>query len=226
MKKKNGLLTLIFACIPGAGQMYLGYMKRGLSLVSVFALLFWLTGTVMSSLIVFVCIVFMYSFFDTLNLRAQLMEGSAPPDDYLVQLGTDTQLQKMFKSSHKLVGWALVAAGAYSLYENFMRSIISELWERQLYWLANLLEDIPTLVMCVALILVGLWLVRGPRSGPAQEDIHYYQAAASAPQPEAGDFDLGGAPQAPAAPRPFAQQPWAGQAVEEMTEQPKEQDGE
>ena len=30
--KKNGILTLLFACIPGAGQMYQGYMKRGLSL--------------------------------------------------------------------------------------------------------------------------------------------------------------------------------------------------
>ena len=29
--KKNGILTLLFACIPGAGQMYQGYMKRGLS---------------------------------------------------------------------------------------------------------------------------------------------------------------------------------------------------
>ena len=31
--KKNGILTLLFAFIPGAGQMYQGYMKRGLSLM-------------------------------------------------------------------------------------------------------------------------------------------------------------------------------------------------
>ena len=30
---KNGFLTLLFAFIPGAGQMYQGYMKRGLSLI-------------------------------------------------------------------------------------------------------------------------------------------------------------------------------------------------
>ena len=30
--KKNGFLTFIFACIPGAGQMYYGYMQRGLSI--------------------------------------------------------------------------------------------------------------------------------------------------------------------------------------------------
>lgn len=28
---KNGFLTLCFSFIPGAGQMYQGYMKRGLT---------------------------------------------------------------------------------------------------------------------------------------------------------------------------------------------------
>ena len=27
--KKNAFLTFIFGCMPGAGQMYFGYMKRG-----------------------------------------------------------------------------------------------------------------------------------------------------------------------------------------------------
>ena len=30
---KNGFLTFCCAFIPGAGQMYQGYMKRGLSLI-------------------------------------------------------------------------------------------------------------------------------------------------------------------------------------------------
>ena len=36
--KKNGFLTFCFACIPGAGQMYYGYMKRGLSLITLFCI--------------------------------------------------------------------------------------------------------------------------------------------------------------------------------------------
>ena len=32
--KKNGILTFLFAFVPGAGQMYQGYMKRGLSLIT------------------------------------------------------------------------------------------------------------------------------------------------------------------------------------------------
>ena len=36
--KKNNFLTFLFACIPGAGQMYYGYMRRGLSMILIFCL--------------------------------------------------------------------------------------------------------------------------------------------------------------------------------------------
>ena len=49
--KKNALLTFIFACIPGAGQMYYGYMKRGLSLITFFCL-FIMAGTLVDALVV------------------------------------------------------------------------------------------------------------------------------------------------------------------------------
>ena len=34
--KKNAILTFLCACVPGAGQMYYGYMQRGLSLITMF----------------------------------------------------------------------------------------------------------------------------------------------------------------------------------------------
>ena len=37
---KNGFLTFCCAFIPGAGQMYQGYMKRGLSLILIFFAIF------------------------------------------------------------------------------------------------------------------------------------------------------------------------------------------
>ena len=36
MQRKSGFLTFCFACLPGAGEMYLGYMKRGLSVMIAF----------------------------------------------------------------------------------------------------------------------------------------------------------------------------------------------
>ena len=53
--KKNGLLTFIFACIPGAGQMYYGYMQRGLS-ITMMLILCLMAATVVEPLM-FLCLV-------------------------------------------------------------------------------------------------------------------------------------------------------------------------
>lgn len=183
---KNGLLTLLFAFIPGAGQMYQGYMKRGLSLmlmccvVCVLAMLF-------SPIAFFLLLVFMYSFFDTLNLRAQIALGNAPADDYLVHLDPkDKRLARLLLDSHKLVGWALIAFGALIAYQSLIMNILGDLvyrWGhsspvfRALYLV---MASLPDVVVCVALIVCGVWLVKGPH--PAKKP------DASKDVPEDADF--------------------------------------
>lgn len=165
---KNGLLTLLFAFIPGAGQMYQGYMKRGLSLmlmccaICVLAVLF-------SPIAFFLLLVFMYSFFDTLNLRAQIALGNAPADDYLVHLDPkDKRLARLLLDSHKLVGWLLIAFGALIAYQNLIMNTLGDLvyrWGhsspvfRALYLV---MASLPDVVVCVVLIICGVWLVKGP----------------------------------------------------------------
>ena len=73
--KKNGILTLLFAFIPGAGQMYQGYMKRGLSLVLMAAAIS-MAAMLIPPIAFALLVVFMYSFFDTFNLRAQISTDS------------------------------------------------------------------------------------------------------------------------------------------------------
>lgn len=183
---KNGLLTLLFAFIPGAGQMYQGYMKRGLSLmlmccvIGVLAMLF-------APIALFLMLVFMYSFFDTLNLRAQIALGNAPADDYLVHLDPkDKRLARLLLDSHKLVGWLLIAFGALIAYQNLIMNTLGDLvyrWGhsspvfRALYLV---MDSLPDVVVCVVLIVCGVWLVKGPH--PAKKP------DASKDAPEDADF--------------------------------------
>lgn len=183
---KNGLLTLLFAFIPGAGQMYQGYMKRGLSLmlmccvIGVLAMLF-------APIALFLMLVFMYSFFDTLNLRAQIALGNAPADDYLVHLDPkDKRLARLLLDSHKLVGWLLIAFGALIAYQNLIMNTLGDLvyrWGhsspvfRALYLV---MASLPDVVVCVVLIVCGVWLVKGPH--PAKKP------DASKDAPEDADF--------------------------------------
>ena len=54
---KNGFLTFCFSFIPGAGQMYQGYMKRGLSQVTAFVLLIALGAGIFGPIAVFAAVV-------------------------------------------------------------------------------------------------------------------------------------------------------------------------
>ena len=205
---KNGFLTFCCAFIPGAGQMYQGYMKRGLSLILT-ACLIGMVSSLLNPVLLLLVVVWMYSFFDTFNLRAQIIADTAPEDDYLVHFDPrDKRLARALLDSHKLVGWALIALGAMVAYQNIIMRVLGDVMWR---WGQNnpffravylMLEQLPQIVVCVALIVCGLWLVRGPKGKkvhrkkaeePEDEDFREYTAAeADAPEApeETADFAM------------------------------------
>lgn len=202
--KKNGILTFLFAFVPGAGQMYQGYMKRGLSLITLFFLCIMAGMLLLEPLVLTALIVWMYSFFDTFNLRAQIIAENAPADDYLVHINwKDKRMQDFMMDSHKLLGWGLIALGAMVAYQNIIMRVLGDVMWR---WGQNnpffravylMLEQLPQIVVCVALIICGVWLVRGPKGKkaeePEDEDFREYTAAeADAPEApeETADFAM------------------------------------
>ena len=193
--KKNGILTFLFAFVPGAGQMYQGYMKRGLSLITLFFLCIMAGMLLLEPLVLTALIVWMYSFFDTFNLRAQFIAGTAPADDYLVHINwKDKRMQDFMMDSHKLLGWGLIALGAMVAYQNIIMRVLGDvMWRwgqdnpifRAIYLM---LDALPQIVVCVALIVCGMWLVRGPKNKkgkqPPEEDTEDFHAYTAAPQAE------------------------------------------
>ena len=185
---KNGFLTFCCAFIPGAGQMYQGYMKRGLSLILT-ACLIGMVSSLLNPVLLLLVVVWMYSFFDTFNLRAQIIADTAPEDDYLVHFDPrDKRLARALLDSHKLVGWALIAFGALIAYENIIMNLLNDVlwrWGRdsvvfRAFYLV--MDRLPDVVLCVALILCGAWLVRGPQKAGKKQ--------AEAQEDAAGDADF------------------------------------
>ena len=169
--KINRLFLFCCACVPGAGQMYLGYMKRGLCLVSAFCLNIFVC-VFFSYAAVLLPVVWMYSFFDTYALRRMLESGSFPADDYLFRMAPDAQFDRMLRSRSRMVGWAFIAFGAFALYDNFVTPLLWELISLfpALGVLGTLLHRMPTLVVAVLLIWMGLKLVKGRRPEDDYQD--------------------------------------------------------
>ena len=185
---KNGFLTFCCAFVPGAGQMYQGYMKRGLSLILT-ACCIGMVSSLLNPVLLLLVVVWMYSFFDTFNLRAQIIADTAPEDDYLIHFDPrDRRLARALLDSHKLVGWALIAFGALIAYKNIIMNLLNDVlwrWGRdsvvfRAFYLV--MDRLPDVVLCVALILCGVWLVRGPQKAGKKQ--------AEAQEDAAGDADF------------------------------------
>ena len=149
-------------------------------------------------------IVWMYSFFDTFNLRAQIGAGTAPQDDYLVHINWhDQRMEQFMLDSHKLLGWGLIALGALVAYQNILMNTLGDIvWRwgqsspffRALYLM---MDQLPEVVVCVALIICGAWLVRGPKgrkqkpqNDAEDEEFTEYTAQDAQAEPEARGFAM------------------------------------
>ena len=157
--KKNGFLTFIFACIPGAGQMYYGYMQRGLS-IAMMLMLCVMAATVVEPLLFLCLVIWMYSFFDTYDLIRHMAAGE-PKEDSLLVLGNYEEIKKLVPQHNRLIGWGLVGFGVWALYETFVSTWLYTL-------LCNLVGDgyaydiitgIPNVVIAALLIFAGLKLL-------------------------------------------------------------------
>ena len=173
MNRKHGLLLFLCALIPGCGQMYQGYMKRGISLTfGSFVILAVSSFLAIAPLAFFLPVVWLYAFFDTYNLRSRADAGVPAEDAYLFGLSEmdNQQMTALLKKRHSIIGWGLVIVGIYMLYDTFMRRIMNVISSIPgLEWTYSLVVyDLPRLVITVLVILLGLWFIRGPR--PRQSD--------------------------------------------------------
>lgn len=168
--KKNRLMTFLCACIPGAGQMYYGYMRRGLSLIALFCLGFGLTA-MFSVFGVVLPVIWMYSFFDTYDLANRLLNGVPKEDDYLFLRGDfSLELFARLPRANRVLGWGMVGLGVWALYTEFLRPLLVSFFG----W--YFVDQIPTVVVAVLLIWGGVCLLGGRKGAgqpPRSEDLPF-----------------------------------------------------
>ena len=174
MKRKHGLLLFIAACIPGCGEMYQGYMKRGISILTAFCAVFALAVFLeIGALAVLMIPLWLFSFFDSYNLRAQTdTQADANPDAYLFGLSDmdSRRMSDLLRKRHSLVGWGLVILGVYVFYTTAADWVTDFFYQFfDAWWIGRILSyDVPRLAVTVGIIALGVWFIRGPKKA---EDI-------------------------------------------------------
>ncbi len=172
-KKKNRFLLFCLSFLPGAGEMYLGFMKMGLSLLSVFALVIIITvysNIGVMGLIVFVICV--YGFFHANNLGALSDEEFYKvEDEYLFGLGEKdmSSLKDFFMGKYrKVFAVILILLGVNMLWQAFCRCLRHIVGDYFFYPYINELtriinKDVPRAIVGIAIIWVGIKLIQGKK---------------------------------------------------------------
>lgn len=166
IRKKGSFLTFCFSLLPGAGQMYMGFMKRGISLMSFFFLLIFLSAWLNLGPLMFIMpIIWFYAFFDTHNLRAiPDDEFYALEDDYILYPEFTKEKYRLLEGKYRTIfAVALIVIGISILWNNLydiinwaLPGIVSTI----LYQIGHYF---PQLFVGAAIIALGIYLIRGKK---------------------------------------------------------------
>lgn len=167
--KRSKFWTILFAFLPGAGHMYNGFMKLGVSFMGLFFGIWFVASVIdIGPLAFLAAVVWFYAFFDCVNKVFQDDEEFyAQEDRYLF---TGEQLEKMnikiFQERNLLVGVVLVIVGIYALWNNVVLHIISDyglLSPAAYEVIANLGSIVPQLLVGGLIIWAGAALIAGKK---------------------------------------------------------------
>jgi len=165
-QKKSKFFNFMFSFIPGASEMYMGFMKQGLSLMAVFALT--IVGLAYGLEAIFLpalLLVWFYSFFHARNIAALPAEDFMALSDAFIWDGV--MEEKGFKiSSPTIRKWAagiLIVIGAAMLWNNFSSIIYNLIPNR--YWdlIYPIVNQIPEVVVALIIIVIGFRLIVGKK---------------------------------------------------------------
>lgn len=168
-KKKSKFWLFIFSLCPGAGHMYMGFMRMGISLLLGFMVLLMVVSiTGISAFSVLPMVLYVYSFFHANNIGGLDDESfEALEDEYLFGLhNIGSQQVKIDQKGKKVVAVVLIVIGLYMLW-NVVFGLLRDFfgWNnpiiKAMYYMVT--DDIPRVAIGIAIIWFGVVLLRGKK---------------------------------------------------------------
>lgn len=164
-KKKNWFFAFCFSLIPGAGQMYLGFMKMGLSLMLWFGLIISITVLFNFGIgAVFIVVIWFYSFFLTHNIRAMSDEEFYLLEDkYLLPGNVKLFEVELLKKYHKAAAAILILLGISMVWNNLFHLIRRYLPQAIADFAEYCSYTMPQVIIGVGIMIAGIVMIRGKK---------------------------------------------------------------
>lgn len=175
-KQKNRFWLFVFSLCPGAGHMYMGLMRMGLSFLLGFTVLVAVTAiTGIDVLSVLPFTLYIYSFFHANNIGGMDAEAfAALEDEYLFGIGEwkISRLQ-LDRKNRNIAAVVCIVLGICMLW-NVGFGMVSDYvgWDnpaiRAVYY--TMRDEVPRIVIAIAVIWFGVRLLRGKKSSFLEDD--------------------------------------------------------
>lgn len=170
-RKKNKFFTFVFSFCPGAAEMYMGFMKSGLSLLVCFAIPIIIEYILYGGdyLIILSAIVYVFSFFHARHIATAPQEQFDMLEDRCIweEFMNGRFAVVSSKAYKKWIAVALILVGINGLWYSFRHMIGNSLeyfmteYERMLA--ERVIANVPRLAFSVLVIVIGVLLIRGKK---------------------------------------------------------------
>lgn len=179
-RKKGKLLTFLWSLIPGAGEMYLGFFKQGVSIMGIFCILLGISGFLDMAFLTFLSpIVWFYSFFHANNLVSLPDdEFYALEDDYLIHWNDISKNKETLKKYRKVLAAVLIFFGLSILWNSFshllFRYILPSLYltDEAVNLIRYIAASIPQGVVAIGIIVIGIIMIKGKYEDLKNDDTY------------------------------------------------------
>lgn len=165
-RKKSRSLTFIFSLLPGAGHMYMGFMKSGLSFMAMFFFIIFLGNFFnVGSFLLIEPLVWFYAFFDCMNKSSLNDEEFLLIEDkYLFSMDKILELNEgLIKKNKFVVGCAVLLFGIYLLWNSILQRLWSVIPQFEYDILTRITSSVPQIVISIIIIIIGIKLVVGKK---------------------------------------------------------------
>jgi len=165
-KQKSRFWTFIFSLIPGAGEMYMGFFKQGISIMGLFWLVAALSGLLgLGAILAILPILWFYSFFHVHSLKTMPEdEFYTVEDDFL--FGFDNGIPnkgEFIQKYRKMLSISLIVVGFFILWRVVCGILIDILPAFYTEYIFALESMVPQTVIGIGIIYLGIYLIKGKK---------------------------------------------------------------
>jgi len=169
--KRNSIFSFIFAFLPGAAEMYMGFMKCGVSLLALFFITFAVPAVMYGGDIFFVlpAIIYVYGFFHARNLAKASAEDFVKIEDRFIweEFMDGKEINLPEKTVRKWTAVILIVFGVCGIWfvtKEALCDILAKFLNKTEYAVfREIMEFIPQIVVAVLAIIFGVKLISGKK---------------------------------------------------------------